>query len=129
MLMKSEKYDEHERQSQDSQAEMVRRLLSIENASSRQMRKFNISRVLEMFGRHDLDTGSAEVQVACMTVKIVAMKDHMSRNRKDYSTKRRLEAAIGKRFTMLKYLRRKVISYLTCLEFTCFCADMPADRR
>jgi ribosomal protein S15 len=105
--MKESNFDFTQRDSLDEQAEMVRRVLSIENASASQMKKFNTARAVELFQRDDQDTGSAEVQVAVMSVKIIAIKEHLAKNPKDKSTKRRLDATIGKRGKMLKYLRRK----------------------
>jgi ribosomal protein S15P/S13E len=45
---------------------------------------------------------------AAMSVKIDAMKLHLSKNHKDKSTKRKLEYWISKQRKMLQYLRRKV---------------------
>jgi small subunit ribosomal protein S15 len=96
------------RQFVSQQAEIVRRLMTIENASASQIKKFNTARAVEMFQRSDVDTGSPEVQIAAMTVKILAIQAHLEKHNKDKSTKRRLEAAIGRRGKMLKYLRRTV---------------------
>lgn len=105
--------------SQSEQAEALRRVLSMENSSAKQFTKFNVGRAIEIFQRHDMDTGSPEAQgletlilVAAMTVKILAIKDHLSENKKDISTKRRLEALVSQRKSMLKYLKRKVLYIL-----------------
>ncbi|KAI9324496.1 hypothetical protein DFJ73DRAFT_667313 [Zopfochytrium polystomum] len=89
------------------QAELVRRVVALENASAPEINKWNRARVVELFGRRPFDTGSPEVQVAVLTVKMDAMRRHLERNRKDTSTKRRLQAVQSKRMSMLKYLRRK----------------------
>ena len=46
----------------EQQAEMLRRIISIDNANSKAKRKFNTARMIEMLQRHPLDTGSAPVQ-------------------------------------------------------------------
>lgn len=43
-------------------AEIVRRIISIENASQKSLTAFNKTRVKELFQRHERDTGSSEVQ-------------------------------------------------------------------
>ncbi|KAI8910678.1 hypothetical protein DFJ77DRAFT_433062 [Powellomyces hirtus] len=90
----------------DARAEMVRRILSLENANKTQMNKFNVDRCVQLFGRTPTDTGSPEVQAAVMSVKIRAMQDHLSTHKKDMSTKRQLEKMVSQRMKMLKYLRR-----------------------
>ncbi|KAJ3333150.1 30S ribosomal protein S15 [Blyttiomyces sp. JEL0837] len=91
----------------DEQAEMVRRILSLENAGKRQINKWNRARVVELFGRKPFDTGSPEVQAAVLSVKIEAMRSHLEMHRKDMSSKRKLQAILSQRASMLKYLRRK----------------------
>ncbi|KAJ3261160.1 30S ribosomal protein S15 [Boothiomyces macroporosus] len=88
-------------------SEMLRRILSIENADSNSVRKFNKLRLIELFQRKPNDTGSSEVQAAVMNVKIEAMRKHMEKHKKDTSTKRKLEAWISKQRGILKYLKRK----------------------
>jgi hypothetical protein len=44
------------------QAEMLRRILSMDIADAEQIRKFNTARAVEIFQSHDLDTGSPQVQ-------------------------------------------------------------------
>jgi hypothetical protein len=44
------------------QAEMLRRIISMDASSQKTIKKFNIQRVVEVFQRDSLDTGSSEVQ-------------------------------------------------------------------
>ncbi|KAI9100414.1 hypothetical protein DFS34DRAFT_578708 [Phlyctochytrium arcticum] len=90
----------------EQQAEMVRRILSLENANKKELTKFNVGRCVTLFGREAHDTGSPEVQAAILTVRIESMRDHLIAHRKDISTKRKLEQWVSKRTKMLKYLRR-----------------------
>ncbi|KAI8821470.1 uncharacterized protein EV422DRAFT_43884 [Fimicolochytrium jonesii] len=91
-----------------AQAEMVRRIVSLENANKPQMNKYNVDRCVQLFGRAPHDTGSPEVQAAVFTVRIKSMQDHLDANKKDKSTKRQLEKWISRRVKILKYLRRTV---------------------
>lgn len=47
------------------------------------------------------------VAVAALTAKIKAMADHMRVHRKDYHSRRGLEAMLNQRKSLLQYLRRK----------------------
>ncbi|KAH6565032.1 hypothetical protein BASA60_010050 [Batrachochytrium salamandrivorans] len=94
----------------EEQAEMVRRIISLENGNESALRKFNIARSVEVFQRAPGDTGSPEVQAAIFSVRIDAINKHLSTNRKDKSTKRQLMKWVSKRERILKYLRRKNIA-------------------
>jgi hypothetical protein len=61
-----------------------------------------------------------------MDIKIKAMKAHLKANPKDKSTKRRLEAGLGKQSKMLKYLRRTVNHFFNFKDLTTFlkCCEM-----
>lgn len=48
------------------QAEMIRRMVALENASGRETKKFNVGRVVELLGEMPNDTGSAAVQGVCL---------------------------------------------------------------
>ena len=56
--------------------------------------------------RHDGDTGSAEVQVALLTKRIVTLTEHLKVHKKDHSSRRGLLKMVGKRSALLKYLAR-----------------------
>ncbi|KAL5035946.1 hypothetical protein BDV3_004701 [Batrachochytrium dendrobatidis] len=94
----------------EEQAEMVRRIISLENGRESTIRKFNIARSIEIFQRMPGDTGSPEVQAAIFSVRIAAIQNHLKINRKDKSTKRQLQKWVSKRESILKYLRRKNLS-------------------
>ncbi|MBL4590236.1 MAG: 30S ribosomal protein S15 [Alphaproteobacteria bacterium] len=53
------------------------------------------------------DTGSPEVQVAILTVRIANLSDHMKIHKKDLSTRRGLLAMVARRRKLLDYLRSK----------------------
>ena len=57
--------------------------------------------------RHERDTGSAEVQIAILTERIVGLTGHLKTHKKDHSSRRGLLKMVGKRSALLKYLVRK----------------------
>jgi small subunit ribosomal protein S15 len=60
--------------------------------------------VVQQHRRHDADTGSAEVQVALQTARILHLTGHMKTHSKDFASRRGLLKLVGKRSSMLKYL-------------------------
>ena len=66
----------------------------------------------EIFTKHGKgkeDTGSAEGQVALFTFRINHLTEHLKQNKKDHSTRRALIKLVGKRRSLLDYLKRKDI--------------------
>jgi len=61
------------------------------------------------YGSSELDTGSAEGQIALFTYRITHLTEHLKRNKKDYSTQRALIKLVGKRRRLLDYLKGKDI--------------------
>ncbi len=55
---------------------------------------------------HDLDSGSAEVQIALLTERIRQLTDHFQQHKKDHSSRRGLLKMVGRRSAFLKYLSR-----------------------
>ncbi len=67
-------------------------------------------KIVEEYGRHESDTGSAEVQVAILTERINQLEEHMRTHKKDFSSRRGLLTMVGKRSSLLKYLIRSDIA-------------------
>ena len=66
----------------------------------------------ELFAKHGkgaTDTGSAEGQIALFTFRINHLTEHLKENKKDHSTRRALIKLVGKRRSLLDYLKRKDI--------------------
>jgi small subunit ribosomal protein S15 len=66
----------------------------------------------EIFKKHggsETNTGSAEAQVALFTFRIANLTEHLKKNRKDFGTQRSLQLMVGKRRSLLDYLKRKDI--------------------
>ena len=67
----------------------------------------------EIFAKHgksDADTGSAEGQIALFTYRINHLSQHLKANRHDYNTERSLVKLVGKRKSLLDYLKKKEIA-------------------
>lgn len=60
-------------------------------------------------GKGATDTGSAEGQIALFTFRINHLTGHLKDNKKDHSTRRSLIKLVGKRRSLLDYLKRKDI--------------------
>jgi small subunit ribosomal protein S15 len=56
--------------------------------------------------RHEQDSGSAEVQIALLTERILGLTEHLRTHKKDHSSRRGLLKMVGKRSALLKYLAK-----------------------
>lgn len=59
------------------------------------------------YGSSEMDTGSAEGQIALFSYRISHLTEHLKRNKKDFSTQRALIRLVGKRRRLLDYLKAK----------------------
>ncbi|MDA9275103.1 MAG: small subunit ribosomal protein S15 [Crocinitomicaceae bacterium] len=67
----------------------------------------------EIFKKHggsETNTGSSEGQIALFTYRISHLTGHLKNNRKDYATQRSLQLLVGKRRSLLDYLKSTDIS-------------------
>ncbi len=67
----------------------------------------------DIFAKHGgaaANTGSAEGQIALFTFRINHLTEHLKRNRKDFNTERSLVKLVGKRRSLLDYLKDKDIN-------------------
>ncbi len=60
-------------------------------------------------GGNETNTGSSEGQIALFTYRISHLTEHLKKNRKDYGTQRALQLLVGKRRSLLDYLKKKDI--------------------
>ena len=58
------------------------------------------------FGKDNKDTGSAAVQVAILTERIVNLTEHMKTHKKDFGSRRGLLTMVGQRRHLLDYIKR-----------------------
>lgn len=63
--------------------------------------------IMNEFKRADQDTGSPEVQVSIMTGRIKYLTNHFKSHKKDFHSRRGLQAIVNKRRKLLKYLKQK----------------------
>lgn len=65
--------------------------------------------IFAQYGKDAKNTGSAESQIALFTFRIKHLTEHMKKNHKDVGTARALSALVGKRRSMLDYLKAQDI--------------------
>ncbi|KUG25057.1 ssu ribosomal protein s15p (s13e) [hydrocarbon metagenome] len=68
------------------------------------------SDLIKKFGKSENDSGTAEVQVAILTLRINELTDHFGKHSKDHSSRRGLMKMVGKRRRLLDYLAKKDIN-------------------
>ena len=61
--------------------------------------------VINAFAKHEGDTGSPEVQIALLTQRILQLNAHFAEHKNDFHSRRGLLQMVGKRRSMLKYLK------------------------
>jgi len=71
----------------------------------------------EKYGKSATDTGTPEGQIALFSHRISHLTAHLKTNKKDFSTQRALTSMVGKRRSLLDYLKRKDIErYRTIIK-------------
>ena len=65
--------------------------------------------IVAEYGKADGDTGSAEVQIAILTVRIKELTEHLKIHKGDHHTRRGLLMLVGKRRRLMGYLKGKDI--------------------
>ena len=65
--------------------------------------------LIEKFRLHESDTGSPEVQIALLTDRITYLTEHFKIHKKDHHSRRGLLKIVGKRRSLLNYLKKKDI--------------------
>ena len=68
------------------------------------------AQIVKNYARFEGDTGSVEVQVALLTASINRLTVHMQSNKKDFHSNRGLLKMVGKRKSLLEYLKREDIN-------------------
>lgn len=66
-------------------------------------------KIFKEHGENEVNTGSAEGQIALFTYRIKHLTEHMKKNKKDLGTRRALVRMVGKRRRLLDYLKEKDI--------------------
>jgi small subunit ribosomal protein S15 len=63
--------------------------------------------LFKQHGKEATDTGSAEGQIALFSYRIDHLTGHLKENRKDFATQQALIKLVGKRRSLLDYLKVK----------------------
>ena len=69
--------------------------------------KENKKEIISQFAINKKDTGSAEVQIAVISERIINLIDHFNNHKHDKNSKRGLLALVNKRKKLLNYLTKK----------------------
>ena len=68
--------------------------------------------LVKTYGKNEQDTGSSKVQIAILTEEINDLTEHLKVHKHDYHSKRGLLMKVGKRRSLLDYLKKTdVVSY------------------
>ena len=61
--------------------------------------------IIDQFKKHDVDTGSPEVQIGILTERINVLTEHLKTHSKDHHSRRGLLKMVGHRRRLLNYLQ------------------------
>ncbi|MFH1833649.1 MAG: 30S ribosomal protein S15 [bacterium] len=63
--------------------------------------------IIDRFKKHDVDTGSPEVQIGILTERINVLTEHLKTHSKDHHSRRGLLKMVGHRRRLLSYLQKQ----------------------
>jgi small subunit ribosomal protein S15 len=63
--------------------------------------------IIDRFKKHEVDTGSSEVQIGLLTERINVLTEHLKTHSKDHHSRRGLLMMVGHRRRLLDYLARE----------------------
>lgn len=63
--------------------------------------------IIDRFKKHEVDTGSPEVQIGILTERINVLTEHLKSHTKDHHSRRGLLKMVGHRRRLLNYLQRQ----------------------
>ncbi len=73
--------------------------------------------LVKEYGKSEKDTGATEVQIAILTEEIRDLTEHLKVHIHDYHSKRGLMMKVGKRRSLLDYLKKNdVNAYRTLIQ-------------
>ncbi|MEC8106044.1 MAG: 30S ribosomal protein S15 [Pseudomonadota bacterium] len=62
--------------------------------------------LINEYGKSETDSGSAAVQVAILTERIVNLTEHLKTHKKDFGSRRGLLSMVGQRRNLLDYIKK-----------------------
>ncbi|GAV51731.1 hypothetical protein ZYGR_0AF02020 [Zygosaccharomyces rouxii] len=104
--LNSELVEPESLESLEARREAISRILSMRNADNKNLLKMALKLAREEFQRFPGDTGSSEVQAACMTIRIHNLVKHIKDHQKDFANIRILRMLVQQRQRILRYLKR-----------------------
>ena len=63
--------------------------------------------IIDQFKKHEVDTGSPEVQIGILTERINVLTEHLKTHSKDHHSRRGLLKMVGHRRRLLNYLQKQ----------------------
>jgi small subunit ribosomal protein S15 len=63
--------------------------------------------IIDRFKKHEVDTGSPEVQIGILTERINVLTEHLKTHSKDHHSRRGLLKMVGHRRRLLTYLQKQ----------------------
>ena len=63
--------------------------------------------IIDQFKKHEVDTGSPEVQIGILTERINVLTEHLKTHSKDHHSRRGLLKMVGHRRRLLTYLQKQ----------------------
>ena len=73
--------------------------------------------LVKQFGKNEKDSGATEVQIAILTEEINGLTEHLQVHIHDFHSKRGLQMMVGKRRSLLDYLKKNdIVSYRKTIE-------------
>ena len=68
--------------------------------------------LVKTYGKNEQDTGSTKVQIAILTEEINDLTEHLKEHKHDFHSKRGLLMKVGKRRSLLDYLKSNdIVAY------------------
>ena len=61
--------------------------------------------LIKEFGKNDMDSGSAAVQVAILSERIRNLTEHLKSHKKEFGSRRGLLTMVGQRRSLLDYIK------------------------
>jgi small subunit ribosomal protein S15 len=62
--------------------------------------------LVKKYGANEKDTGNTDVQIAILTTRIANLTEHLKTHKKDHHSRRGLLKLVGKRRSLLDYLKK-----------------------
>ena len=73
--------------------------------------------LISEFGKNEKDSGSASVQVAILSERILNLTHHLKNHKKDFGSRRGLLAMVGQRRSLLDFIKAgDVTAYKNLIE-------------